>query len=175
MIRPMASTGSGAQVQTCPSCGQSVETAGLEPFGKVNCPACGHQLRVERVFENYLVVEPLGTGGMGSVYKARDTRLNRTVAVKVLPADVAGVADRRERFEREAQAVAALNHPHICTLHDVGHDSGIDFLVMELIEGESLADRLSKGPLPLEQVFRYGAEIAGRWRRRITQEWSTAI
>src|SRR5947207_12182674 len=89
---------------------------------------------------------------MGEVYKARDPRLNRTVAIKILPPDIAET-ERRQRFEREAQAIASLNHPHICIVHDVGHESGVDFLVMEYLEGETLADRLTKGPLPFDQLL----------------------
>src|SRR5688572_8159598 len=96
----------------------------------------------------YEVIAAAGAGGMGEVYRARDTRLDRTVAIKVLPSDVAASADLRERFEREARAVAALNHPHICTLHDVGQQDGIDFLVMEFLEGETLAERLKRGAIP---------------------------
>ena len=98
-----------------------------------------------RRFGAYEVVAPLGAGGMGEVYKARDTRLDRTVAIKVLPAHVAHDPRSRERFEREARAVAALNHPHICTLHDVGEQDGIDFLVMELLEGETLRGATRQG------------------------------
>ncbi len=108
----------------------------------------------------YEVVAPLGAGGMGEVYRARDTRLERTVAIKVLPAHFSGDAARKQRFEREARAVSSLNHPHICTLHDIGHDGGVDFLVMEYLEGETLAERLSKGALPFDQVLRYGIEIS---------------
>jgi serine/threonine protein kinase/Tol biopolymer transport system component len=111
----------------------------------------------------YEIVSALGAGGMGEVYKARDSRLNRTVALKVLPAELASDPDRRSRFEREAHAIAALSHPHICTIHDVGRDNGIDYLVMELLDGETLADRLgrSKGrPLPITEVLRYATEIA---------------
>ncbi|MDP6580129.1 MAG: protein kinase [Vicinamibacterales bacterium] len=108
----------------------------------------------------YTIESPLGAGGMGEVYRARDTRLDRTVAVKVLPAHIAADPDARERFEREAKAVAALNHPHICTLHDIGREDGTDFLVLELLEGESLAQRLEQGALPLEQALRIGIEIA---------------
>jgi serine/threonine protein kinase len=97
---------------------------------------------------------------MGEVYRARDTRLDRVVAIKVLPGDLASNTELRQRFEREARAVSSLNHPHICTLHDIGHQDGVDYLVMELIEGESLADRLSKGPLPTDQVLRFAIEIA---------------
>jgi Tol biopolymer transport system component len=108
----------------------------------------------------YEIIAPLGAGGMGEVYRARDTRLDRTVAVKVLPAHLSSEPQRRERFEREARAISALNHPHICTLFDVGCEGEIDFLVMELVEGETLASRIEKGPLPPEQVLRLGAEIA---------------
>ena len=108
----------------------------------------------------YEIVSPLGAGGMGEVYKARDTRLDRMVAVKVLPESLADDPERRERFEREARAVSALNHPNICTLHDIGRQDGIDYLVMELLDGESLADRLTKGPLPIDQALRLGVEIA---------------
>src|SRR6516225_4110166 len=97
---------------------------------------------------------------MGEVYRARDTRLNRVVAIKVLPLHLADKPERRERFEREARVIASLNHPHICVLYDVGHQDGIDYLVMEYLEGETLARRLLKGPLPLEQVFQYAIEIA---------------
>ena len=107
-------------------------------------------------FGPYEIVAPIGAGGMGEVYRARDTRLDRTVAVKILPGEFAHDAQFRSRFEREAKAISQLNHPNICTLHDVGDN----YLVMEMLEGETLADRVSRGPLPLEQVLRYGAEIA---------------
>jgi hypothetical protein len=97
---------------------------------------------------------------MGEVYKARDTRLERTVAIKVLPAHAAELPDVRQRFEREARAVSALNHPHICTLHDIGHDGDLDYLVMEYLEGETLVERLKRGPMPLEQTLRIAAEVA---------------
>ena len=98
--------------------------------------------------------------GMGEVYRASDTRLDRAVAIKVLPSHLSDNPDARARFQREAKAISGLSHPHICTLHDVGHHDGVDFLVMELLEGRTLADRLDSGPLPLEQVFRIGVEIA---------------
>jgi dipeptidyl aminopeptidase/acylaminoacyl peptidase len=108
----------------------------------------------------YEVVAPIGAGGMGEVYRARDTRLDRTVAIKVLPSQFSADANRRQRFEREARAVSSLNHPHICTLYDVGEQDGTVFLVMEHLEGQTLAERLEKGPLPTDQVLRYGTEIA---------------
>src|SRR5262245_50194921 len=108
----------------------------------------------------YQIQAVLGAGGMGEVYKARDTRLNRTVAIKVLPRYLSERADLRQRFEREARAIAGLNHPNICALHDVGRDEGIDFLVMEYVEGETLSQHLRKGPLPTEQLLRTAVEIA---------------
>jgi len=113
----------------------------------------------------YEILGPLGAGGMGEVYRARDTRLDRIVAIKVLPAHVSQDPERKARFEREAKTVASLNHPHICVLHDVGHQDGVDFLVMEYLEGETLAERVAKGPLPIDQVLRYGTEIAGALAR----------
>ena len=106
------------------------------------------------------ILSLIGAGGMGEVYKARDTRLERIVAIKVLPAHLADKPDLRERFEREARTIANLNHPHICVLHDIGRQDGIDFLVMEYLDGETLATRLMKGPLPLQQVLQYAIEIA---------------
>src|SRR6266540_3604879 len=108
----------------------------------------------------YEVIAPLGAGGMGEVYKARDTRLERTVAIKVLPKHLSASAEVRQRFEREAKTISQLSHPHICALYDVGNQDGVEFLVMEYLEGETLAERLSKGPLPLEQTLHYGIEIA---------------
>ena len=108
----------------------------------------------------YEIESPIGAGGMGEVYRARDTRLDRTVAVKVLPEHLSKDPALRERFEREARAVSSLNHPNICTLHDVGEHDGIYFLVMEYLEGETLSDRLKKGALPLDQALVYAAQIA---------------
>ena len=108
----------------------------------------------------YEIVAAIGAGGMGEVYSARDRRLDRSVAVKTLTASVADSPDGRQRFEREAKAISRLSHPHICTLFDVGREGDIEYLVMELLEGETLARRLTKGPLPIAQVLRYGREIA---------------
>src|SRR5215475_5517932 len=107
----------------------------------------------------YEIVAPLGAGGMGEVYKAKDTRLDRTVAVKVLPSHVSDDPALRERFEREARTIGALNHPHICTLHDVGHQDGTDFLVMEYLEGETLAQRLTKGALAFPDLLKTAIDI----------------
>jgi len=108
----------------------------------------------------YEVVAPLGAGGMGEVYRARDTRLGRDVAVKVLSAKLSQSAEFRARFEREAKAISSLNHPHICVLHDVGREGDVDYLVMELVEGETLAARIEKGALATSEVFRIGGQIA---------------
>ncbi|MCP5117188.1 MAG: serine/threonine protein kinase, partial [bacterium] len=104
----------------------------------------------------YEILAQLGEGGMGEVYRARDTRLNRTVAVKVLPPDQLSDPAARERFDREARAISSLNHPHICTLHDVGHQDGIDYLVMEFVEGEPMRRRLA-----LRQALTLAVQIAG--------------
>jgi len=108
----------------------------------------------------YEIQSPLGAGGMGEVYKAKDTRLDRTVAVKVLPQHLSSSAEVRQRFEREAKAIAALSHPHICSLYDVGREGETEYLVMELLEGETLSQRLTKGPLPPELTLKCGIEIA---------------
>ncbi|HEV8610305.1 MAG TPA: protein kinase [Thermoanaerobaculia bacterium] len=108
----------------------------------------------------YEIVAPLGAGGMGEVYRARDTRLERTVAIKVLSSRLSATPEVRQRFEREAKTISQLSHPHICALHDVGREGETEYLVMEYLEGETLADRLLKGPLPLEQTLRYGMQIA---------------
>src|ERR1700746_98134 len=108
----------------------------------------------------YEIIAPLGSGGMGEVYRAADTRLGRDVAIKILPKEMSADPARKQRFEREARTISGLNHPNICTLHDVGSHDGLDYLVMECVEGETLAARLQKAPLPLEHVMRYGAKIA---------------
>jgi serine/threonine protein kinase len=107
----------------------------------------------------YEILSHLGSGGMGEVYRARDTRLDREVAVKILPSHLSENAEAKQRFDREARTISSLNHPSICTLYDVGQQDGVDFLVMEYLEGETLADRLRKGSLPIEQIFRHGIEI----------------
>src|ERR1700730_16214753 len=107
----------------------------------------------------YEIVSPLGAGGMGEVYRALDTRLDRTVAIKVLPAHLSQVPEARERFDREARAISSLSHPNICHLYDVGQQDGTSYHVMEYLEGETLGDRLLKGPLPLDQALKVGAEI----------------
>jgi serine/threonine protein kinase/Tol biopolymer transport system component len=108
----------------------------------------------------YEILGPLGAGGMGEVYRAKDTRLGRDVAVKILPAHLSSNPDLRERFEREARAISSLNHPHICTLYDVGREGDADYLVMELLDGETLAARLERGPLRVDEALKIAAQIA---------------
>jgi len=108
----------------------------------------------------YEILEPLGAGGMGEVYRAHDTRLDRSVAIKILPEHLSANPEFRRRFDREARAISSLSHPHVCAVYDVGHEDGVDFLVMEYLEGRTLSDRLLSGPLPLEDVLRIGREVA---------------
>src|SRR5512144_2864508 len=107
----------------------------------------------------YEILGLIGSGGMGEVYKAKDTRLDRTVAIKVLPSEISSDPDRRARFEREAKTIATLSHPHICTLYDVGEHASSLFLVLEHLEGQTLAERLRKGAMPIDQALEYGAQI----------------
>src|SRR6204780_2559967 len=108
----------------------------------------------------YEIQSPLGAGGMGEVYRAKDTRLDRPVAIKVLPAHLSSDPELKQRMEREAKAISALQHANICTLYDIGTQDGTNFLVMEYLDGQTLADRLGKGALPLDQVLKIGTEIA---------------
>jgi len=107
----------------------------------------------------YEILAPIGKGGMGEVYKAKDTRLDRFVAIKVLPEHLAESSERKARFEREAKAISLLNHPGICTLHDLGEQDGMDYLVMEYIEGETLAERIARGPIPVDEAIPEEAPI----------------
>src|ERR1700720_1009693 len=111
-------------------------------------------------FGPYQIESPLGEGGMGEVYRARDVRLDRAVAIKVLASHLSSSPELKQRMEREARAISALNPPHICQLYDIGSQDGTDYLVMEFLEGETLAERLRKGPLPLPEVLRVGTAIA---------------
>src|SRR5205085_11959409 len=118
----------------------------------------GDMLTAGTTLGPYAILEPLGAGGMGEVYRAQDARLGRDVAIKILPAHLSS-PDFRARFEREARVISRLNHPNICTLHDVGHDDGIDYLVMEYLEGETLAARLERGPIPVGEALRIAIQI----------------
>jgi serine/threonine protein kinase len=139
---------------------QFLERSELEAAARVVAEKESQTPLIGKRLGSYQVLSQVGAGGMGEVYKARDTRLDRFVAIKVLPPHLADRTELRERFEREARTIASLNHPHICTLHDIGHQVGTDFLVMEYLEGETLAQRLQKGSLPIQQVLQYAIEIA---------------
>ena len=117
-------------------------------------------LEAGKTFGPYKIIEKAGEGGMGEVYKAQDSRLERTVAIKILPANIAGMADFKQRFEREAKAISSLNHPNICTLYDVGREDGYDYLVMEFLQGETLGNRLAKGPIPYDEMLQIAIQIA---------------
>src|SRR5579859_7135494 len=108
----------------------------------------------------YEIVGPLGAGGMGEVYRAKDTRLDRTVAIKVLASHLSSSPEFKQRLGREARAISSLNHPHICHLYDVGSQDGTDYLVMEFLEGETLAERLRKGTMPMSEIIKIGTEVA---------------
>src|SRR5687768_8017453 len=108
---------------------------------------------------HYEITQPLGEGGMGRVYRGRDTRLDRSVAIKVMQEAIRSSPNAVSRFEREARTLASLSHPHVCAIHDVGRHNGFDFLVMELLDGQTLAERLRFGPLPLDQLLRYALEM----------------
>ena len=108
----------------------------------------------------YEITGAIGAGGMGEVYRANDTRLDRAVAIKILPEHLAEKAEARERFEREAKTISVLNHPHICTLHDIGEEEGLHYIVMEYVEGETVTSRLERGALPLHEVLEYASQIA---------------
>jgi serine/threonine protein kinase len=103
---------------------------------------------------SYEILSPIGAGGMGEVYKARDIRLNRIVAIKILTSRFSHSGEMKARFDREAKAIASLNHPHICVLHDIGHQDGTDYLVMEYLEGQTLDARLVKGALPVQDALK---------------------
>jgi len=108
----------------------------------------------------YEIIAPLGSGGMGEVYRARDSRLGRDVAIKILPAELSADPDRLQRFEQEARLLGALNHPNLLAIYDVGNEQGLKYLVAELLEGESLGERLNEGPLPQRKVIEYSTKIA---------------
>ena len=123
----------------------------------------------------YEILSAIGAGGMGEVYRAKDTRLDRIVAIKVLPPHLADSPELRERFEREARTIASLNHPHICTLHDIGHQDGTDFLVMEYLEGETLAQRLKKARCRWSKCCSTPSRLPMRWTRLTAKASRTAI
>ena len=139
---------------------QVIQLASCRPGTVVFSPALTMTLENGSKLGPYEILGTLGAGGMGEVYKAQDTRLDRTVAIKVLPEHLSASEEIKQRFDREAKVISSLSHPNICTLFDVGHDDGVDYLVMEHLEGESLQEKLEKGPLPMDQVLPIGIQIA---------------
>src|SRR5256714_4992716 len=157
----MAIESSASALQTCPACGASIDTTGGEPLARVECPNCGEKVRAERVFNNFLVVETVGVGGMGTVYKARDTLLDRFVALKLLRKDLEGGLNATAELRQEARAAASVNHPNIIQVFSSGSDHGQFYLVMELVELGSLDDFIEQETrLPEEQVLEAGIQTA---------------
>src|SRR5438034_10242234 len=126
-------------IQTCPACGMAIDTSDAEPLVRVACPKCGEKIRVERTFDHFVVLETVGVGGMGTVYKARDTLLDRFVALKLLRKDLEGGLDETAQLQQEARVAASVNHPNIVQVFSSGTDHGQFYLVMELVERGSLA------------------------------------
>jgi serine/threonine protein kinase len=147
--------------QTCPSCGTTVDTTGAEPLARIPCPACGKKVRVERTFDHFVLVETLGVGGMGTVYKARDTQLDRFVALKLLRRDLGAEQDHTAQLQQEARIAAAVNHPCVIQVFDSGTDHGQFYVVMELVDHGSLDDLMAVQPrLPEQRVLEIGIQVA---------------
>ena len=147
--------------QTCPACGTAVETVAAEPLARIACPNCGKKLRVQRTFDHFLVVETLGVGGMGTVYKARDTQLDRFVALKLLRRDLGREENYDARLQREARIAASVNHPHVVQVLDSGTDHGQFYVVMEVVDRGSLDDLMAvQSRLPEKQVLEIGIQVA---------------
>ena len=147
--------------QTCPGCGTTVDTTEAEPLARIACPTCGKKIRVQRTFDHFLVVETLGVGGMGTVYKARDMQLDRFVALKLLHRDLGGEEEHKTRLQEEARIAAAVNHPYVIQVFDSGTDHGQFYVVMELVDHGSLDDLMALQPrLPEKRVLEIGIQVA---------------
>ena len=147
--------------QTCPSCGTAIDTTAAEPLARIACPTCGKKIHVERTFDHFVVVETLGVGGMGTVYKARDMELDRFVALKLLRRDLGGEEDHKARLQREARIAAAVNHPCVIQVFDSGTDHGQFYVVMELVDQGSLDDLMAlQLRLPEKRVLEIGIQVA---------------
>ena len=150
-----------APTQACPKCGTLVDTAAVEPLASVTCPKCGEKFRAQRAFDHFALVETLGVGGMGSVYKARDTRLDRFVALKLLRKELSADPAEAARLEQEARLTAAVNHPHVIQVYSTGHAHDQIYLVMELVDHGSLDDLMAQHPrVPEADVLRAGIQVA---------------
>src|SRR5436309_8039157 len=160
-IGPMAAELSASPVQPCPACGVSFATSDAEPLARVECPNCGEKVRAGRMFDNFLIVETVGVCGMGTVYKARDTLLDRFVALKLLRKDLEGGLDATAELRQEARAAASVNHPNIVQVFSSGIDHDQFYLVMELVEHGSLDDLIEQNKrLGEEQVLEAGIQTA---------------
>src|SRR5438093_5657894 len=147
--------------QTCPACSAAIDTSEAEPLTLICCPSCGQETRVQRTFDHFEVVETLGAGGMGSVYKARDTRLDRFVALKLLRRDLSSEKDHASRFQREARIAGSVDHPNVIRIFSSGTDHGQFYVVMELVDRGSLDDLIEqRNRLPEEQVLEFGIQVA---------------
>jgi hypothetical protein len=154
-------TAKEATSQTCPACGASVDTAAAEPLARVDCPNCGEKIRVERMFDHFVLLETVGLGGMGTVYKARDTLLDRLVALKLLRKDLEGGIDQSAQLQQEARAAASINHPNVVQVFSSGAAHDQVYLVMELVERGSLDDLIEeKKRVPEELVLETGIQVA---------------
>ena len=157
----MATESTASALQTCPACGAAIDTSDAEPLARVECPNCGEKVRAERMFDHFVIVETVGVGGMGTVYKARDTLLDRFVALKLLRKDLEGGLDETAQLQQEARMAASVNHPNIVQVFSSGTDHGQFYLVMELVERGSLDDFIEQNPrLPEEQVLEAGIQTA---------------
>src|SRR5437660_12242890 len=157
----MAIEAEPAMTQACPDCGTAIDTTDAEPLAQIACPNCGEEIRVERTFDHFNVVETVGVGGMGTVYKARDTHLDRFVALKLLRKDLEGGLDETAHLHQEARMAASVNHPNIVQIFSSGTDHGQFYLVMELVERGSLDDFIEQHTrLPEEQVLEAGIQTA---------------
>jgi eukaryotic-like serine/threonine-protein kinase len=147
--------------QTCPGCGVAIDTTDYEPLAHVACPKCGEKMQAQRTFDHFEVVDTLGVGGMGTVYKARDTHLDRFVALKLLRRDLSSERDHASRFQHEARIAASINHPNVIRIFSSGTDHGQFYVVMELVDHGSLDDLIEERKrLPEEQVLETGIQVA---------------
>src|SRR5881398_1119318 len=157
----MAAESTASTSQTCPACATSIDTGDAEPLARVECPNCGEKVRAERMFDHFVIVETVGVGGMGTVYKARDTLLDRFVALKLLRKDLEGGLDETAQLQQEARMAASVNHPNIVQVFSSGTDHGQFYLVMELVERGSLDDFIEQhARLPEVQVLEAGIQTA---------------
>src|SRR2546429_1124293 len=166
----MATESKTSTLQTCPACGASFDTSEAEPLARVECPNCGEEVQSERMFDNFLIVETVGVGGMGTVYKARDTLLDRFVALKLLRKDLEGGLDETAQLQQEARLAGSVNHSNIVQIFSSGTDHGQFYLVMELVERGSLDDFIEQETrLPEEQVLEAGIQTAKGLRAAYTK------